>query len=378
MRLFYSEQKKDFRNLPIVQDPRGVYFWNGSNYYEPNYKEWDNNIIPAGYNRYTDGSHSQNWTFSYGGKIHKQYAWDLYLEAWTPIYCDLPMKIEFIYGNHTVADGYVLASCGEFLVMFGHCYTDKPIGTIIENDYIVKTNPSMYHVHLCGLKNNEAFDIASEVLKEELPLPSFDINSIVRLVSETNLRLNAGVNTEVLGTGLVNAQGKILSKPIEIDGFNWQSIRFGDAEGFMYTGNMVLASDNLITNLDGSSTCSSLLQKTQTELSSALETVKRLKELNTLTSEELRGCRALQRAEADEAMKIKEYNRELLKKIDEGVNLSIELNREIERLKQTRADNENTIEQLRKTNEDLRVKSVEGLTLADLIKLVITRLLRRK
>jgi hypothetical protein len=255
--------------------------------------------------------------------------------------------------------------------MFGHCYTDKPVGTVIENDYIVKTNPSMYHVHLCGLKNNEAFDIASEVLKEELPLPCFDINSIVRLVSETNLRLNAGVNTEVLGTGLVNSQGKILSKPIEIDGFNWQSIRFGDAEGFMYTGNMVLASDNLITNLDGSSTCSALLQKTQTELSSALETVKRLKELNTLTSEELRDCRALQQAEADEAMKIKEYNKELLKKIDEGVNLSIEHDREIEKLKQTRADNENTIEQLRKTNEDLRVKSVEGLTLVDLIKLVI-------
>lgn len=96
---------KDFNTLPVVQNENGVYYSNGKVYYKPVLKDFDTAKLPAGYKKYTNGSHvpyksekpldfSQNAgvkiTASDGVKVNSH----LYISGKKK-----PYGTEYVYGN---------------------------------------------------------------------------------------------------------------------------------------------------------------------------------------------------------------------------------------------------------------------------------------
>lgn len=383
MRLLYNTDD-DLSKAPVVQDPNGVYFWNGSSYYEPSYKDWDNGIIPVGYSRYSDGSHSIYNSFYWNGVNHKQLAWDLFMPSWTILRADVDVKIEYIYGNHTVSSGYLLISftdgTNQYVALLGHAYTDNQVGQVISaGEVIAKTNGSMGHLHLAGIKNNQTFDIAEIFLKEPKPLPSFDINQNIELVADTNLRANAGLNSDITGLGVSGAIGTITSKAILVDDFNWQSVRFVDGEGFMYTGNMQI-SNKPSTKLNGQPTddCNIRLKEVEAELLTAHRTIEGYESGQLELERQLNDLSGILEGERVEAENIRSYNQELLKKLDEDRLLMLDYEELLKAKDKEIANEKNTSEQLKKVNEELKRKGVEKLSTGELLKLIISRIFSSK
>lgn len=77
---------KTLDKLPVVQDGKGTYYWNGSSYFKPVLKDFDNAKLPSGFKKYTDGSHK---AYSYQNAI------DFSASGGLPITADRPVKITY-------------------------------------------------------------------------------------------------------------------------------------------------------------------------------------------------------------------------------------------------------------------------------------------
>lgn len=250
--------------FPITQNEDGVYYWNGKTYFRPYLRDFNNATLPAGFKKYSNGSHS--YTNYNGVNIAVQKAIDISVVGGKKITSNYPCEIRI---STTNAGSYCLARFtgtpeGTVDVWLAHTMNWPKTGTKLKaGDQIalVATKKHMEalgyanwgeHVHTYGKVNGNQYLLRKILLQSDVAK-----NKNAVLLKDINLRKDKTTKAELILTVKKGAVVRVTSEDYYNEGYEWRYVEFWKDYGLLWKGWMAVIRDGMkitdkpITNANG-------------------------------------------------------------------------------------------------------------------------------
>ena len=232
----------DLNRIGVVQNEVGRYYYNGTSYYKPWLKNFDNAVPPAGYKTYTNGSHA---SYLY------QKALDFSYRAGGVITMDEDVKIL----SKTYTDGsYCKVQTSRGNIFFVHTYKWRNVGDLVKAGQaicqIAPENVSGVPPHLHIFK--EGGKVRDLILVDNSMIA---IGKRVEFTKVTNLRhdpTKPTVDAKIQVGAVATVIGGPRKYPIDNVSYTFWDVKFNNEQGWAYDGNMKVTT-KAQTNVDGSS-----------------------------------------------------------------------------------------------------------------------------
>lgn len=218
--------------IGVTQNEYGWYYWNGSSYYKPTLSGFDNAKLPAGYKKYTDGSHS---------KYLSQKAVDLTAIANRAITFDTSVTV---LSSSSSLGSYCKVRTPEGNVFLVHTDRWKSGGVPAFEPVCYIKDMAGSHLHIY-LEGGWIRDII-------LDTQHMEKGDRVEWTRDTNIRQGNGTSYPVNTTAKQGAVATLRSLEVrKADGYDWMDVEHPGVTGWAVTKNMV-KTDKEMTNSDGS------------------------------------------------------------------------------------------------------------------------------
>jgi len=201
---------KNILEYGVVQNETGVYYFNGKTYFKPLLKDFDTATPPAGYKKYTNGSHASYLS---------QRALDFSVPQGYIITCDTAVTPKV---SSTNLGSFVKIQVGTKIVYLVHTYqwgavgkaipAGKPICQIAPQS-VSKAAP---HLHIYG----DGFKIRDSLMA------TLKIGDIIEFTDTTNVRKGNATTYDITAKAVKGAKGKIKDGPRAGSGYTWYDIEF--------------------------------------------------------------------------------------------------------------------------------------------------------
>lgn len=218
-------------SIGVTQNELGWYYWNGSSYFKPLLKDFNNATLPAGYKKYTDGSHKAYLSqraidFSIAGNIPITFDEPVAVMHTSPLqgsYCKVQTSRGYVYLVHT--DRWAT----------GNVRTNDPVC------YIKAMSGAHLHIYLEGGSIRDIILGNDQMTKGDF----------IEWTKDTNIRQGNGISYPINATAKQGAVALIRSSEVRVaDGYNWMDVGHPNVTGWAVVQNMK-KTDKPLTNVDG-------------------------------------------------------------------------------------------------------------------------------
>lgn len=219
-------------SIGVTQNELGWYYWSGSSYYKPLLKDFDTATPPAGYKKYTDGSHKSYLS---------QRAIDFSVAGNIPITFDEPVAVTY---SSSAQGSYCRVQTSEGNIFLVH--TDRwATGNVRVGEpvcYIKAMSGAHLHIYLEGGRVRDII----------LGKKKMEQGDFIEWTKDTNIRQGHGTSYPINATAKQGAVAYIRSSEVRrADGYEWMDVGHPNVTGWAVVQNMRLT-DKSPTNVDGS------------------------------------------------------------------------------------------------------------------------------